>query len=154
MEDIANHHSVCLAVLPFDNLSGSADHDYFSSEFVEDLITDLSHFNNLQVISSYSGRKIGGEARDAIDEAKTEYPGYNWMHLDRPRFKGAEGGWQNHIPSGVPELEVIIILSTMKLAQKCDSLVCGRSGFSMLLWGYMQHENGTNATKIEIKQMK
>lgn len=70
MEDIANHHSVCLAVLPFDNLSGSADHDYFSSEFVEDLITDLSHFNNLQVISSYSGRKIGGEARDAIDEAR------------------------------------------------------------------------------------
>lgn len=70
MEDIASHHSVCLAVLPFDNLSGSADHDYFSSGFVEDLITDLSHFNNLQVISSYSSRKIGGEARDAIGEAR------------------------------------------------------------------------------------
>ncbi len=70
MEPSVHNHTVCMAVLPFDNLSGSADHDYFTSGFVEDLITDLSHFNNLQVISSYSSRKIGGVARDALTEAQ------------------------------------------------------------------------------------
>jgi TolB-like protein/tetratricopeptide (TPR) repeat protein len=71
MDNTAPPHTVCMAVLPFDNLSGSADHDYFSSGFVEDLITDLSHFHNLQVISSYSSRKIGGEARNTLVEARS-----------------------------------------------------------------------------------
>ncbi len=70
MENSAPPNTVCMAVLPFENLSGSSDHDYFASGFVEDLITDLSHFSNLQVISSYSSRKIGGEARDALAEAR------------------------------------------------------------------------------------
>ncbi|MEJ2157604.1 MAG: hypothetical protein P8X96_19910 [Desulfobacteraceae bacterium] len=70
MENNAPPNTVCMAVLPFENLSGSSDHDYFASGFVEDLITDLSHFSNLQVISSYSSRKIGGEARDALAEAR------------------------------------------------------------------------------------
>lgn len=66
----ANHHSVCMAVLPFENLSGNPEHDYFSLGFVEDLITDLSHFRNLQVISSYTSRKIGSKSRDALSSAK------------------------------------------------------------------------------------
>jgi TolB-like protein len=46
--------TVSIAVMPFENLSGSLEHDYFSLGFVEDLITDLAHFANLQVISSHS----------------------------------------------------------------------------------------------------
>ncbi len=76
MEPSAHNHTVCMAVLPFDNLSGNADHDYFTSGFVEDLITDLSHFNNLQVISSYSSRKIGSTSRDALTEARTYFIDY------------------------------------------------------------------------------
>ena len=41
---------VCIAVLPFENLSDNREHNYFSRGFVEDLITDLSHFPSLQVI--------------------------------------------------------------------------------------------------------
>jgi TolB-like protein len=43
---------VNLAVLPFDNLTGNIEQDYFSRGFVEDLIADLSRFQNLEIISS------------------------------------------------------------------------------------------------------
>ncbi|MEJ2638107.1 MAG: hypothetical protein P8010_00890, partial [Desulfosarcinaceae bacterium] len=46
------------------------DDDYFSRGFVEDLITDLSHFRSLQVISSYTSRKIGAEARSTFELAR------------------------------------------------------------------------------------
>lgn len=57
---------VSIAVMPFHNLSGRSEHDYFSSGFVEDLITDLSHFANLRVISSYSSRKMVDQSRDLL----------------------------------------------------------------------------------------
>jgi TolB-like protein/tetratricopeptide (TPR) repeat protein len=61
---------VCIAVLPFENISDHREDDYFSRGFVEDLITDLAHFRSLQVISSYTSRKVGAEARQVIDAAR------------------------------------------------------------------------------------
>jgi TolB-like protein len=46
--------TVSLAVLPFDNLTGIVEQDYFSRGFVEDLIIDLSRFPTLQIISSHT----------------------------------------------------------------------------------------------------
>jgi len=40
-----------VAVLPFKNLSGDANHDFFSDGTTEDVITALSRFSNLLVIS-------------------------------------------------------------------------------------------------------
>ncbi len=70
MENVSTNRTVCIAVLPFENLSGNPDHDYFSSGFVEDLITDLSHFHNLQVISSYTSKKIGSETKNELTVAR------------------------------------------------------------------------------------
>ena len=61
---------ICIAVLPFESLFDQSDEDYFSRGFVEDLITDLAHFQSLQVISSYSSHKIGAEAHNTIDVAR------------------------------------------------------------------------------------
>ncbi|MGV7222832.1 MAG: adenylate/guanylate cyclase domain-containing protein [Nitrospinales bacterium] len=61
---------ICIAVLPFENLFDHRGEDYFSRGFVEDLITDLAHFQSLQVISSYSSRKIGAESHSAIGAAR------------------------------------------------------------------------------------
>ena len=69
-EKAAVQQAVCIAVLPFENMSGNRDHDYFSLGFVEDLIADLSHFPSLLVISSYTSRKMGAEARDAFEIAR------------------------------------------------------------------------------------
>ena len=57
-------------MLPFENLSDSPDDDYFSRGVVEDLITDLAHFSSLQVISSYTSRKIGVKTEDEMSAAR------------------------------------------------------------------------------------
>ena len=43
-----------IAVLPFDNLSGDPDQDYFADGVTEDLITDLSQLSGLMVIARNS----------------------------------------------------------------------------------------------------
>ncbi len=52
-----------IAVLPFKNLSGDAEQEYFSDGITNDIITDLSKFSNLFVIASnstftYKGRLV------------------------------------------------------------------------------------------------
>ena len=47
-----NTELVSLAILPFDNLTGNVEQDYFACGFVEDIIADLSRFSNLEIISS------------------------------------------------------------------------------------------------------
>ncbi|MEJ2641007.1 MAG: hypothetical protein P8010_15665 [Desulfosarcinaceae bacterium] len=64
------NRAACIAVLPFENYSGHRDDDYFSRGFVEDLITDLAQFRSLQVISSYTSRKVGAEARSTVEAAR------------------------------------------------------------------------------------
>ena len=66
----------CIAVLPFDNFSGHREHDYFSLGFVDDLITDLSHFHNLQVISAYTSQKMDAMEQDELQEARRLDIGY------------------------------------------------------------------------------
>jgi len=52
-----------IAVLPFQNMSGDPEQDYFADGIVEDIITALSHFRQLFVIArnstfTYKGRAI------------------------------------------------------------------------------------------------
>ena len=47
-----------LAVMPFKNLSAEEPQDYFSRGFTEDLITDLSRFNDLNVLASHSTTSV------------------------------------------------------------------------------------------------
>jgi TolB-like protein/class 3 adenylate cyclase len=48
----ANRPSI--AVLPFANMSGEAEHEYFADGMTEDIITELSRFRNLLVIARNS----------------------------------------------------------------------------------------------------
>jgi TolB-like protein/tetratricopeptide (TPR) repeat protein len=65
-----SNRSCSIAVLPFDNLSGGSGQDYFAAEFVEDLIVDLSRFHSLQVISSYTSKKMAAGSVDLLAEAR------------------------------------------------------------------------------------
>ena len=52
-----------IAVLPFQNMSGDPEQEYFADGMVEDIITALSHFRSLLVISrnssfTYKGRNV------------------------------------------------------------------------------------------------
>lgn len=65
-----------IAVLPFTNMSGNMDQDYFTDGITEDIITELSRFNGLLVIArhssfSYRGRSI--DTRQIGRELNAQY---------------------------------------------------------------------------------
>src|SRR5688500_3738452 len=60
-------HAVSIAIVPFRNLTPDQDEDYFIRGFLEDLITELSRFPSLEVISAESSFAV--TPRDAADPA-------------------------------------------------------------------------------------
>src|SRR5258705_5938166 len=53
-----------IAVLPFENMSGDPEQEYFADGVVEDIITALSRFNALLVIARTSSFTYKGRAVD------------------------------------------------------------------------------------------
>jgi len=65
-----------IAVLPFDNMSGDPEQEYFADGMTEDLITDLSKISGLFVIArnssfSYKGRQV--KVRQVAEELGVRY---------------------------------------------------------------------------------
>jgi TolB-like protein len=58
------HDRPSIAVLPFVNLSGDGQHDYFSDGITEDIMTELSRFSELLVIARNSTFQYKGKALD------------------------------------------------------------------------------------------
>ncbi len=56
-----------IAVLPFNNMSGDADQEYFSDGITEDIITELSRFRELFVIARNSSFSYKGKTLKAQD---------------------------------------------------------------------------------------
>jgi hypothetical protein len=79
---------------------------------------------------------------NAIGEALVEHGQFPWMYLDRPRHRGAEGGFENQIPSGDPRKEVIAIEAIRRLVQRCKPpLVYSSSGFADYLRGILEEQH-------------
>jgi adenylate cyclase len=53
-----------IAVLPFDNMSGNIEEEYFSDGITEDIITELSRFSELFVIARNSSFQYKGKSPD------------------------------------------------------------------------------------------
>ena len=53
-----------IAVLPFANMSGDQEQEYFTDGVTEDIITELSRFNSLFVIARNSTFTYKGKAVD------------------------------------------------------------------------------------------
>jgi adenylate cyclase len=53
-----------IAILPFTNMSGDSEQDYFSDGITEDIITELSRFSSLFVIARNSSFAYKGQAVD------------------------------------------------------------------------------------------
>jgi adenylate cyclase len=65
-----------IAVLPFTNMSGDTEQDYFADGITEDLITDLSRFSGLFVIarhSSYAFKNTTSNMREIGSELGVRY---------------------------------------------------------------------------------
>jgi adenylate cyclase len=59
-----------IAVLPFDNMSGEKEQEYFADGITEDLITELARFQNLVVIARNSTFTYKGKAPRIKDVAR------------------------------------------------------------------------------------
>jgi len=59
-----------IAVLPFHNLSGDAEQQYFSDGLTEDLTTDLTKVPGLKVIAAHSALQIRGDGVDPAEAAR------------------------------------------------------------------------------------
>ena len=65
--DLAPPVKPSIAVLPFDNMSGDAEQEYFSDGITEDSITELSRFHDLIVIARHSSFVFQGQALDIAE---------------------------------------------------------------------------------------
>ena len=59
-----------IAVLPFDNMSGDPEQEYFSDGLAEDIITDLSKISGVSVTARNSSFVFKGQAVDVMEIAK------------------------------------------------------------------------------------
>jgi adenylate cyclase len=64
-------HCAAICVLPFVNMSGDPEQEYFSDGISEDIITDLSKVSALSVVARNTAFQFKGEAVDVKDVAKT-----------------------------------------------------------------------------------
>jgi len=87
---------------------------------------------------------------NAIREARSKFPHLNWIVIDRPRFKGKEGGWENHIPSNDPKMEVIVLLTIFRMVQKCNVLIHSRSNLSDYIAAIMRTARGRKFRRVNL----
>ena len=65
---------IVLAILPFQTMGGGDDHRFLSMGFTEDLITGLSKFSGLSVISHHSTQHIKSLSdRELINQLRADY---------------------------------------------------------------------------------
>jgi TolB-like protein len=62
-----SRQSLSIAVLPFDNMSGDKEQEYFSDGITEDILTELSRFRNLFVCARHSSFTF----KDRVVDVKT-----------------------------------------------------------------------------------
>jgi TolB-like protein len=59
-----------IVILPFDNMSGDAEQDYFSDGITEDIIAELGKFKEFLVIARNSSFQFRGKANDLAEVAR------------------------------------------------------------------------------------
>jgi hypothetical protein len=92
---------------------------------------------------------------NAVIEARKKYPDKNWVVIERPRFKGAEGGWENQVPSDDPLLEVLVLMTIFRLAGRCQVFVHSQSNLSDYILGILKTVRGeSNFTEVNLSKMK
>jgi hypothetical protein len=84
------------------------------------------------------------DSQAVIDEALAcarDFPvlcgGLSWRFLDKKRWYGAEGGWENPFPSGSAVEEFANIQLEFALAQRSDLMIMGNSGYGDMVYNHM-----------------
>ena len=67
----ARDHKASICVLPFVNMSGEPEQEYFSDGITEDIITDLSKVSALSVVARNTAFRFKGQTVDVKEVART-----------------------------------------------------------------------------------
>jgi hypothetical protein len=92
---------------------------------------------------------------NAIVEATTLHSAYEWRYINRSRFAGPEGGWENPIPSSNATFEVIVLQALAQLmrwqARNCNIpvLVHSKSNLADYLYAHLLMDNA-EAVRIDL----
>ena len=83
--------------------------------------------------------------QDVIDDVPNydNKDGLKFHYLKRKRFRGAEGGWENHFPSGSRWDEMVTIFRTRKFVSNCSVWVGSKSSFADLMGEFMEPRPAT-----------
>ena len=136
-QNMTNFQTPCIAihVRRSDVILDRSPRKYYSiANYLQNIPPKFQKVTNLFLLT---------DDANAIDEALEFHPEYNWMFTQKQRYRGSEGGVQNHIPSQNPPLEVLYILAELELVKMCDLLIGSISGFSDLIHAEMKIKQRT-----------
>lgn len=92
---------------------------------------------------------------NAVEEAHALYPQFRWIHVQRHRHRGSEGGWENPVPSGNATYEVVVLQALEQLlrlqGRACDTpvLVHSKSNLADYMYAHLLIAN-PNAIRIDL----
>ena len=167
-----------IAVLPFTNMSGDPEQEYFSDGMTEDLITDLSKISGLFVIArnstfAYKGRSLDlrvvagelgvrylleGSIRRRGEEVRINaqlIDGVTGGHVWAERFDGAMSGifeLQDDVNQKIVEaLSVSLTLNERKQLDRVETT--NSAAYDLLLRGLEQFHRSSRATSLEARNL-
>ena len=79
-----------IVVLPFENLSGDKEQEYFADGITDDLTTDLSHLSDSFVIARNTAFTYKGKALDAKQIGREAWAGFSSGVYRVGSYKGRE----------------------------------------------------------------
>jgi adenylate cyclase len=167
-----------IAVLPFTNMSGDPEQEYFSDGISEDIITDLSKIAGLMVISrnscfTYKGRSVDVRSvgRDlgvrSVLEGSIRRAG-NRVRITAQLIDAATGGhlWAERYDRDLTDLFAVqddvtrrivdalkVTLSPVETARLADSQACNIEAYDYFLRG-REFLLGENKTREKFEQSK
>jgi len=167
-----------IAVLPFDNMSGDPEQEYFADGITEDLTTDLSRISGLFVVArnssfSYKGRSVDvrtvsqelgvryvleGSVRRSGDQVRINAQladGSNGVQLWAERFDGSLAdvfALQDHVNRRIVlALEVNLTLEDKQVMEKVET--DSPEAYDLLLLGLEQFHRFTRESNIEAREL-
>jgi len=167
-----------IAVLPFDNMSGDPEQEYFADGITQDLTTDLSRISGLFVVArnssfSYKGRSVDvrtvsqelgvryvleGSVRRSGDQVRINAQladGSNGVQLWAERFDGTLAdvfALQDHVNRRiVSALEVNLTLEDKRVMEQVET--DSPEAYDLLLLGLEQFHRFTRESNIEAREL-
>jgi len=167
-----------IAVLPFDNMSGDKEQEYFSDGITEDLITDLSQISGLTVIArnsvfTYKGRAVKVEdiARDLgvryVLEGSVRKAG-DRVRINAQLIDGSDGShmWAERFDRDLKNVfalqdevteKIVSVLAVKLTMQEQERLVqkveANPEAYDILLRGLQLFRRFTRETNIEGREL-